>query len=157
MDEKIKKLEKELKYLTNTAIKEEIDANKQKLENNDINIKLLADEIYLKRGVDISKLNRNLTGNLINDLNSAFNGFKDKDKKIKNKMILDIVYLVILIILIKIPVDLVRDIGYDYIELLSTSSLYYNLWNLAFLVIYTILAICTFIVLIKNFNNKYVK
>lgn len=156
MDEKVRKLEKELKFLTKEAITEEISINKEKLSEN-INVRNLANEIYLKRGLDISKLNRNVTSNLINDLNSAFNGFKDKDKIIKRKMIVEIVYIVLIVIFIKIPVDLIRDIGYEYIEMLSTNTLYYNLWNLAALIIYTIIAICTFIVLIKNFNNKYVK
>ena len=71
-------------------------------------------------------------------------------------MIIDIVYFVILLLLIKIPFDLVRDIGYEYLEMLSTNNTLYTLWNLAFLLIYTITLICTAIVLIKNFNSKYV-
>ena len=72
-------------------------------------------------------------------------------------MVIDIVYLVLLIILLKIPFDLVRDIGYEYIEMLSTNNLFYTLWNLAFLLIYTITIICAFVVLVRNFNNKYNK
>ena len=153
----IKLLEKELKYLTKEAVQEEIRLNQNRLESKDINIKELANEIYLKRGIDISKLNRNVLSNLINDLSSIFSGFKDKDKSVKRKMIIDIVYSIILIILIKIPFDLVRDIGYEYIEMLSTNSVLFTIWNLSFLLLYTITALCTFVVLIKNFKNKYVE
>ena len=155
MDNK-KRLEKELKFLTKEALLEELESHKEILLQEKINIKQIADNIYQKRGIDIKKLNRNLTSNLINDLTNAFAGFKNKDKTIKRKMIIDIIYLVLLIILVKIPFDLVRDIGYEYIEMLSTNNLYYTLWNLAFLILYTITAICTFIVLVRNFNNKYV-
>ena len=83
------------------------------------------------------------------------NIFKTKDSKTKRKMLVEIIYIILLLLLLKIPFDLVRDIGYDYIELLSTNNLYYNLWNIAFLVLYTITIFCTFLVLLKNFNNKY--
>lgn len=155
MDNKIKLLEKELKYLTKEAISEEIEKNKIRLETDEI--RKIANDIYLSRGLDITKLKRNITSNIINDLGLAFAGFKNKDKATKRNMIIDIVYFVILLILIKIPFDLVRDIGYEYIEMLSTNNTFYTLWNLAFLVLYTITIICTFIVLVKNFNNKYVK
>ena len=154
MDNKIKALEKELKYLTKDAIKEEIAMNKSRLEKE--NVREVANDIYLNRGLDITKLKRNITSNLINDLGIAFSGFKEKDKTTKKNMIIDIVYFVILLLLIKIPFDLVRDIGYEYLEMLSTNNTLYTLWNLAFLLIYTITLICTAIVLIKNFNSKYV-
>jgi len=154
MDNKIKALEKELKYLTKDAIKEEIAMNKSRLEKE--NVREVANDIYLNRGLDITKLKRNITSNLINDLGIAFSGFKEKDKATKKNMIIDIVYFVILLLLIKIPFDLVRDIGYEYLEMLSINNTLYTLWNLAFLIIYTITLICTAIVLIKNFNSKYV-
>ena len=154
MDNKIKALEKELKYLTKDAIKEEIAMNKSRLEKE--NVREVANDIYLNRGLDITKLKRNITSNLINDLGIAFSGFKEKDKTTKKNMIIDIVYFVILLLLIKIPFDLVRDIGYEYLEMLSINNTLYTLWNLAFLLIYTITLICTAIVLIKNYNSKYV-
>lgn len=157
MENKINELEKELKYLTKEALETELKNNKNKLENKDANVKNIAKEIYLNRGLDINKLNRNITSNLINDISVFFNSFKGKDKTTKRKMIIDIVYLIILIILIKIPFDLVRDIGYEYIEMLSTNNIFYTLWNLAFLLLYTLTAICTFIVLVKNFNQNYNK
>ena len=81
--------------------------------------------------------------------------FKSKEKATRNKMIVQIVYIVLLLILIKIPFDLVRDLGYDYIELLSTNNLIQTLWNFGFLLLYTVTMICTFVVLIRNFNAKF--
>jgi len=155
MEENIKKLEKELRFLTDEARKEEIEKNKQLLSNS--NIKELARNIYISRGLDITKLKGSFTNNLMEELNNFFNSFRNKDKETKRKMVIDIVYLVLLIILLKIPFDLVRDIGYEYIEMLSTNNLFYTLWNLAFLLIYTITIICVFVVLVRNFNNKYNK
>ena len=57
----------------------------------------------------------------------------------------------------KIPFDLIRDIGYEYIELISNNSILITTWNLVFLLLYTITIICVAIVLIRNFNKKYVK
>ena len=34
-------------------------------------------------------------------------------------MVVEIIYIVVILLLLKIPFDLVRDIGYDYLELLS--------------------------------------
>ena len=155
MEENIKKLEKELRFLTDEARKEEIEKNKQLINNS--KIKELARNIYISRGLDITKLKGSFTNNLMEELNNFFNSFKNKDKETKRKMIIDIIYLVLLIILLKIPFDLVRDIGYEYIEMLSTNNLLYTLWNLAFLLIYTITVICAFVVLVRNFNNKYNK
>lgn len=155
MDDKIKKLEKELKYLTKDVIKEEIEKNKNRLENEDA--KIIANDIYLNRGLDITKLKRNITSNLINDFSSAFSDFKNKDKDTKKRMIIDIIYFVLLLLLMKIPFDLIRDIGYEYIELISNNSILITTWNLVFLLLYTITIICVAIVLIRNFNKKYVK
>ena len=134
MDDKIKKLEKELKYLTKDVIKEEIEKNKNRLENEDA--KIIANDIYLKRGHDITKLKRNITSNLINDFSSAFSDFKNKDKDTKKRMIIDIIYFVLLLLLLKIPFDLIRDIGYEYIELISNNSILITTWNLVFLLLY---------------------
>ncbi|MBE6157024.1 MAG: hypothetical protein E7161_04715 [Firmicutes bacterium] len=154
-EKRIKELKQELKYLVDTEIKKEIEENIMKLEDSTINIKDLAREIYLKRGLDITKFKIGVIDGLINIIGEMVNLFKNRDKDIKKKMVLEIIYIAIILVLIKIPFDLVRDIGYEYIELLSTNILYYNLWNLAFLLIYTITIICTFIVFIRNFNNKY--
>ena len=56
MEENLKKLENELKYLTKEAKEEEIEKNKHLLESKDINIKEISRNIYINRGLDISKI-----------------------------------------------------------------------------------------------------
>lgn len=153
MEKKIKELEKELQYLTDKAKEKEINKNKSRLEQEEI--KDIVNDIYLSRGLDINKLKGNISNNVFNDLVVVLNGFRNKDKVTKKNMVIDIIFFILILILIKIPFDLVRDIGYEYVELISTNNTLYTLWNLSFLLIYTITLICVAIVLIKNFNNKY--
>ena len=70
-------------------------------------------------------------------------------------MIVEIIYMVILLILIKVPFDLVSDIGLDYIEIFSTNNVLRVLWQLAFMLLYTVTLVCTLLVLLRNFNKKY--
>ena len=154
-EENIKKLNNELKFLTENERQKEITNYSIALESNNANIKAIAQEIYLKRGIDYTKLNKGFFNNITNTITDLSNIFKNKDSKVKGKMIVEIIYIVLILLLLKIPFDLVRDVGYDYIALLSTNNIYYVLWNALFLVLYTITIFCTFIVLIRNFNNKY--
>ncbi|MBQ8902317.1 MAG: hypothetical protein IJY87_04550 [Bacilli bacterium] len=154
-EKRVKELKNELNVLLKEEVEKELILNDSKLEDEKISVKDIAKEIYLKRGIDVSKLNKGLINNLIDNISELFNLFKNKDKKTKNKMYLEIVYIVLLLILMKIPFDLVRDIGYEYIELITTNSLFYTLWNFAFLLLYTITLICSVIVLTRNFNKKY--
>ena len=154
-EKRVKELKNELNVLLKEEVEKELILNDSKLEDEKISVKDIAKDIYLKRGIDVSKLNKGLINNLIDNISELFNLFKNKDKKTKNKMYLEIVYIVLLLILMKIPFDLVIDIGYEYLELITTNSLFYTLWNFAFLLLYTITLICSVIVLIRNFNKKY--
>jgi len=154
-EQKIRELRKQLKYLVESEINKEIEIYFSHISEENIDIKKLADEIYLKRGIDISKINRGFISNLTNTVSEMIDLFKDRDKEIKNKMVIEIIYIIILLIFMKIPFDLVRDIGYEYIEILSNNQLYFSLWSLAFLLIYTVVIICAFVVLARNFNKKY--
>ena len=154
-DDNIKKLNNELKFLADAERQKEIANYNTALESNNADIKAIAKEIYLRRGIDYAKLNKGLFNNIINTITDLSTIFKNKDSKVKRKMIIEIIYIVLVLLLLKIPFDLVRDVGYDYIDLLSTNNTYYVLWNVLFLVLYTITIFCTFIVLIRNFNNKY--
>ena len=154
-DDNIKKLNNELKFLADAERQKEIANYNTALESNNADIKAIAKEIYLRRGIDYAKLNKGLFNNIINTITDLSIIFKNKDSKVKRKMIIEIIYIVLVLLLLKIPFDLVRDVGYDYIDLLSTNNTYYVLWNVLFLVLYTITIFCTFIVLIRNFNNKY--
>ena len=155
MKEKIKLLEKELKYLTKEAKQMEIEKNINRLDSEEI--RNIANDIYISRGLDISKLKRNFTSNMINDFSNIFSNYKNKDKYTKKKIVIDIIYYIIILLFLKIPFDFVRDIGYEYIEMLTTNNALFTVWNLVFLLLYTITLICTALVLIRNFNNKYSK
>ncbi len=154
-DEKVKKLKEELKYLLDAEIDVEIQKNKAKLEIADVDIKALAREIYNQRGLDVTKLKSGFLENLTMTITDLTNIFKDKDKNIKKKMVIDLILNILLLLLLKIPFDFVRDIGADYISAIANNQVVYNVWSLAFLLIYTLTLICTFIVLIKGFNRKY--
>ncbi len=156
-EERIKRLKSELRYLLPSEASREIERYMPSIEDEKISIKIIAREIYKQRGIDYNKLNKGLINNISNTVNEFIETFRGRDKKIRNRMIVEIVYMLLIVILLKIPFDLVNDIGYDYIDLLIQNSLYSTLWNLAFLVLYTITAICTLIILIRNFNSKYKK
>ena len=141
MMNKEEELRKELKYLINSEIDKEIELNRVNLTNNNVDIKSLANDIYLKHGVDINRIKSNPLG-FLNTNN-------------KNKAITEIVITIIILLLFKIPFDFVRDIGYDYISVLSTNKLLYNLWNLLFLIAYTVAFVSFIIYSIKNINKKY--
>lgn len=147
------KLKKELKYLLDTEIEREIELNSRELDNENIDIKKLANYIYIKRGIDINKLNNNY--NFLNNTERLIKGFKNKDKDLKIKMLIDLLLMLIILFLLKAPFDLVRDIGYEYIEIISNNNIISTLWNLLILIGYTITLIFSFIKLIKNYSAKY--
>ena len=154
MEDKKKMLEKELKYLTKEAKTYELN-NYANILNESSDVKKIAEEIYLKRGLDIKQINRGIFNNFGNELSKFFDSFKNKEKSVKRNMILDIIYLVLIIIFIKVPFELVKDIGYEYIEVITTNELFFTIWNLVFLLLYTLTALATFIILVRNYNNKY--
>ena len=90
-----------------------------------------------------------------NTINEYINIFKNKDMKVTSKMILELLFDLLIVLLIKIPFDLIKNIGYDFIKVLSTNNLYDKLWNYGFLILYIITAICTLIIFLRNFKNKY--
>lgn len=153
-EEKLKKLEHELRFLQTDERKKELASYEAGIEGN-VKVKDLAREIYQKRGIDYSKLKGGIFDNVGDTVTEFGTLFKNKTGDTKRKMIIDIIYIVILSVLIKVPFDLVRDIGYEYIELLSSNGTVFTLWRLAFLLLYTIVLLCTIIILIRSFNKKY--
>lgn len=153
-NEKLEKLEKELRFLIEVERKKELAVYEKSLADN-VKVEDIAREIYQKRGIDYSKLHNGIFDNLESNITEFGSLFKNKDSSIRKKMIIDIIYIVIIVVFMKVPFDLIRDIGYDYIELLSTNNTIFILWRLAFLLLYTIVLICTLIIFIRNFNKKY--
>ena len=153
-DEKLLKLNKELKYLVKSEREKELIKYKDAAYENS-NVKSVVKEIYAQRGIDYNKLHKDFLNNLVDTVTEFINVFKNKDSKVKRNMIVEIIYMVILLILIKVPFDLVSDIGLDYIEIFSTNNVLRVLWQLAFMLLYTVTLVCTLLVLLRNFNKKY--
>ncbi len=154
-DKRIIKLRGKLKYLEASEIEKEIKANRDKLKT-DKEIDKIAKEIYHKRGINYQKINNNIFNNFMYEIKQFVNIYKEKNKKIRRLMIFDLIYMIVLLILIKVPFILVKDISYEYIALLISNNIISKIWDLIFLIIYTITIICIFIVLMNNFNNKYI-
>lgn len=154
-EKRIKKLNSELRYLLKEEREKEIIKYAKELEDNTVDIETIIQKIYAERGIDYHKLNKRFMTNLLDSLEDLGNSFKNKDSKTRRQMIIELVYIVLILALIKLPFDLIRDIGYDYLNILTTNNLLDTLWNLVFLILYTLTFVCTFIILIKNFNKKY--
>lgn len=166
-EEYLQKLRKELVYLTNEEMEKEINCYKKFFDNENekkVNFtmsleslgtpKELSKKIYLKRGIDPTKLRKNILNNITESFLNILAAFKNP-KNDKKKMIIDLVYTFLIIILIKLPFNLVRDVGYSYISFLTPGSTFETIWNLLFLLVYTVTALCAFIILARNFNKKY--
>lgn len=154
-EKRIKELRLELKYLEKDVIDEEIKKHNKELEKD--NVKDIARMIYHERGIDYNLINRNIFNRLIYEISSFVNLFQNNDKKIRKRMIIEVLYILLILILIRIPFMLVEDICFDYINLLTTKGIVIKLIHLLFLVIYTITIICSFIVLNRTFIKKYIK
>ena len=142
------KLRKELKYLLDNEIEIEINNYRDKL--NDNNIKEIAKEIYLRRGLDVSKFEKTNIVEVISSLK-----YLDKDKKIN--ILKSMLITILILLLMKLPFNLVRDIGYDYISILNENPLYEKLWSLLFLLLYTVTFVSTLIISLRTFYQKYKK
>lgn len=93
---------------------------------------------------------------LISDIKNIKNNYYKQDRKNKNKIIIELVYTIIIILLVKVPIDFVKELGFDNIKLLE-NSVYYNLWNILFLIIYLVIIICIILLMFNKINNKYFK
>lgn len=157
------KLEKELMFLTKEELKKELDCYSKYFETGDANNiieslgtpKELSKKIYLKRGIDPSKLSKNFINNIATSFTDIINAYKNKNNDSK-KMTIDLIYILLILILIKLPFNLVRDISFDYISIISTNPIFEKLWYLLFLLLYTLTAISSFVVLVRNFSKKYI-
>ncbi len=154
-EENIKKLEKELKYLLKEERDKEITKYEFLLANENINIKGLAEKIYYERGIDYKKLQTGLFNNLSSTFNTFSSLIKSKDPQTRKKMIFELIYIVLVLSLIKLPFDFIRDIGYNYLDILGANHTIDLIWQLIFLILYTITLIVCLVMFIKNFNNKY--
>lgn len=153
-EENIKNLRKELVYLLDEEVNKELVNYDNRLDGK-VNIQDIAKEIYLKRGINYQKIKKGFFEKLMDTMENFSNSFKNKESATKKKMVIDIVLSTLLLIFLKVPFDFVRDVSYDYIKVLSTNNTYYVLWQLLFLLIYTIVLVCALIVYMRGFSKKY--
>lgn len=154
MDEKIKELRSKISFLTQEEIERQVSLNKESIENN-IDIDAIVDSICKDKGIDIKKINGTANEKVGKSLNTFINLFSIKE--IRKSLIIDVVVNVLIILLLKLPFDFVRDLGYDYLDALSSNQLLYSLWNILFLIVYTVVLVFLVIFTIRRINNKYNK
>lgn len=155
-DKRLKKFKSELKYLNDDNREKEYNKYKNKIKNDEDVINY-AKEIYESRGIEYKYLSNNIFNKLLYEIKETISKYKVDNKKKKRAMFWDITFMIILLVLIKIPFNLVRDISYDYILIVYKGYLLYYVWRLLFLLVYTIVMICVAIILLRNFNDKYKK
>lgn len=166
-EEYLKKLKKELKFLTKDELNKEINFYEKYFKSEETkNIlfketiesigtpKDVAQKIYLKRGIETKKINENYIDKIIGYKNSFIKIFKN-EKNDKTKLIVDLVIIVLIVLLLKTPFDLIKNIGYDYLFLDNPNATYEKIWETTFLILYIITMVCTLFLLVKNFIKKY--
>ncbi len=142
----LKELNRHLGKLTDEAKKEELK-NYNNLKNYDLNPVEEANKIYQKRGLKYT-VNKNIK--LLDAASILIDELRSNNKEKTINVILFFLYLIILLILIKIPFIYVRDIIASLFNPVFINNNYYTLWNLLFEILYAITTIIVFINLIKN-------
>ncbi len=143
-DQFLQELKKDLKYLDKKTRNEEL-AKYQNLDNYDIDPAKIANDIYNAYNIPIKN---NYT--LFASVNIIINKLQSKDKKIVISVIKFFGYLLLLLILIKIPFIFIRDIFGTFFETNFANSNSFAIWNLSFEILYAITTIIIFINLIKK-------
>ncbi len=145
-EEFIKELKKNLKWLNKKEREEEL-IYYDNLDNYNLDPVKIANEIYKKRNLKIKILPKikflDATNILITNLQS-----KDKNK-IKN-ILLFFLYMLILVIIIKVPFIYLRDMITNIFIDTFKNDLNYTIWALSLEFIYALTAIIIFIKMIKN-------
>jgi len=157
-DKYLKELEKRLECLTPEQKQEEIFRISNELDTgnviNDLNVEI--NEIYKKYKIDINKKQKNSDNNLINKVNEfskRLNIFVKniKKKKINEKFIIirDIVILMLLISILKIPFIAIETILYSIFGEIFSYDIF-NIINFIIEIAYIVFAVLTFIRLFKK-------
>jgi hypothetical protein len=95
----------------------------------------------------------------VNVKNEDINIYKEMFKYVTTKsgknlgmLVLNVCLVVILIILLKLPFDLIRDAGFSFIQIINSTfaSSFIDKWNALFNIIYCILGIILFLKIVKK-------
>ena len=147
-DNFLKELKYQLRYLTKEALEEELK------NNQDYNSppEDIANNIYQKRGLNIKVARKS---SFLDSVATIIEAFKDK-KNISN-LLGFFLYVFLLIILIKIPFSLIRDMISTIFNVFFSNEIISTIWDLTFELLYAITAILIFIKFIKNKAQEYEK
>ena len=147
-DNFLKELKYQLRYLTKEALEEELK------NNHDYNSppEDIANNIYQKRGLNIKVARKS---SFLDSVATIIEAFKDK-KNISN-LLGFFLYVFLLIILIKIPFSLIRDMISTIFNVFFSNEIISTIWDLTFELLYAITAILIFIKFIKNKAQEYEK
>ena len=144
-EEKYKKeLKKYLNYLPKDKVYEEL--NKYN-DFKDLDPVLEANKIYAKYNLK-HRITKNMS--LKHAIEIIIDKAKTQDKEILKNLIKFFLYLLVLLIVIKIPFIYVRDMLSTMISALSSTENIYTIWGLSFEIMYAITTILIFIKLIKT-------
>lgn len=144
-EEFIKELTKNLKYLNKKERNEEL-VYYENMENYNINPIKIANDIYKRRGINIT-ITKNIK--FLDALNIIISNLESKDKKKLKNILLFFLWMLILIIIIKIPFIYIRDIIANIFIDTFKSDKVYALWVIILELIYALTAIIIFIKKIK--------
>ncbi len=143
-NEFLKELNKELRYLNKDARQNEIEKYSN-LNNSNLNPHEIAQSIYNSYNIKIFEKET-----LFNSVNIIINKLQSKNQKIIINIIKFFLYLLVLLIVIKIPFIYIRDLLGTFFESLLYTSKAITLWYLSYELLYAITTILIFIRLIKK-------
>jgi len=161
-EEVFEKIKRELYILDDKVINEELNILSNKYEKSDgkldIDYKNTIKEIYSKHGIDVNKLNSK-RGFFYNEFKNIYLGleeflatFTGNDFKTNFFNVLDILIIVFIVILLKIPFEFVNSLLTPVITEINLDIA--NALVIILNILYAIVAIISFMILIKRSGKK---
>ena len=161
-EEVFEKIKRELYILDDKVINEELNILSNKYEKSDgkldIDNKNTIKEIYSKHGIDVNKLNSkrgffyNEFKNIYLGLEEFLSTFTGNDFKTNFFNVLDILIIVFIVILLKIPFEFVNSLLTPVITEINLDIA--NALVIILNILYAIVAIISFMILIKRSGKK---
>ncbi len=161
-EEVFEKIKRELYILDDKVINEELNILSNKYEKSDgkldIDYKNTIKEIYSKHGIDVNKLNSkrgffyNEFKNIYLGLEEFLSTFTGNDFKTNFFNVLDILIIVFIVILLKIPFEFVNSLLTPVITEINLDIA--NALVIILNILYAIVAIISFMILIKRSGKK---
>lgn len=155
----LEELEKHLDILTTEAKEEELKKYQTMiLSGEQIDIEKIVKEIYLRRGINPEKVLKkdkfiySKFEELFKIIHNVVEKMSENNLEENVKIILDLLVLIFLICLIKIPFILVRNLGDSLLEVINVPPLL-TVWGLIIDIVYIIVAFIVFI----NIFSKWFK